>query len=61
MSRDNKLQVVEMTSFSTNRYILMFGSLNGGTPTTFADISEGLLRRLQVGPDVIGIVTKEAS
>ena len=41
VSRDNKLYAIGMSSFSTNRYTLMFGSLNGGTPTTFADISDG--------------------
>ena len=39
VSRDSKLYAIEMSSFSTNRYTLMFGSLNGGKPTTFADIN----------------------
>jgi serine/threonine protein kinase len=39
VSRDSKLYALEMSSFSTGRFTLMFGSLNGGTPTTFADIS----------------------
>ena len=39
VSRDSKLYALEMSSFSTSRYTLMFGSLNGGKPTTFADIT----------------------
>jgi eukaryotic-like serine/threonine-protein kinase len=43
VSRDGKLYALEMSNFSTGRYTLMFGSLNGGKPTTFADISGTVL------------------
>ncbi len=43
VSRDSKLYAIEMSSFSTSRYTLMFGSLNGGKPTTFADINGTVL------------------
>jgi hypothetical protein len=43
VSRDGKLYALEMSNFSTGRYTLMFGSLNGGTPTTFADLSGNIL------------------
>jgi hypothetical protein len=43
VSRDSKLYALEMSNFSTSRYTLMFGSLNGGTPTTFADLSGTVL------------------
>jgi hypothetical protein len=43
VSRDSKLYAIEMSSFSTGRYTLMFGSLNGGTPTTFADLNGTVL------------------
>ena len=46
VSRDNKLYTIEMSSLSTNRYTLMFGSLHGGTPTTFADISDGTVMEI---------------
>ncbi|MGZ3628715.1 MAG: serine/threonine protein kinase, partial [Ktedonobacteraceae bacterium] len=46
VSRDNKLYAIEMSSFSTNRYTLMFGSLHGGTQTTFADISDGTVMEI---------------
>ena len=46
VSRDNKLYAIELSSFSTNRYTLMFGSLNGGTPTTFADLSDGTVMEI---------------
>ncbi len=39
ISRDSKLYALEMSSFSASRYTLMFGSLNGGKPTTFADLN----------------------
>jgi hypothetical protein len=32
-----------MSNFSTSTYALMFGSLNGGAPTTFASISGTVL------------------
>ena len=32
-----------MSNFSIGRYTLIFGSLNGGKPTTFADISGTVL------------------
>jgi hypothetical protein len=43
VSRDGKLYALEMSNVSTGRYTLMFGSLNGGKPTTFADISGTVL------------------
>jgi serine/threonine protein kinase len=43
VSRDGKSYALEMSSSSTNRYTLLFGSLSGGTPTTFADISDGTI------------------
>jgi len=43
VSRDSKLYAIEMSSNTTNRYTLMFGSLNGGKPTTFADINGTVL------------------
>jgi hypothetical protein len=39
VSRDSKLYAVEMSSSSTNKYTLMFGSVNGGKPTVFADLN----------------------
>jgi serine/threonine protein kinase len=46
VSRDNKFYAIEMSSSTTNRYTLMFGSLIGGTPTTFADISDGTVMEI---------------
>ncbi len=44
VSRDGSMYVLQMTNFSTtSTYTLMFGSLNGGTPTTFASISGTVL------------------
>jgi eukaryotic-like serine/threonine-protein kinase len=43
VSRDGKLYALEMSNFSTSTYTLMFGSLNGGAPTTFANISGTVL------------------
>lgn len=43
VSRDGKLYALEMSNFSTGNYTLMYGSLNGGTPTTFASISGTVL------------------
>jgi hypothetical protein len=43
VSRDSKLYAIEMSSYTTSRYTLMFGSLNGGKPTTFADINGTVL------------------
>lgn len=43
VSRDGKLYALEMSNFSTSTYTLMFGSLNGGTPTTIASISGTVL------------------
>lgn len=39
VSRDGSMYALEMANFSTSTYTLMFGPLNGGTPTTFASIS----------------------
>jgi hypothetical protein len=46
VSRDNNLYAIEMSSFSTNRYTLIFGSLSGGNPTTFAEISDGTVMEI---------------
>jgi hypothetical protein len=46
VSRDGKSYALEMSSSSTNRYTLLFGSLSGGTPTTFADISDGTVMQV---------------
>jgi hypothetical protein len=43
VSLDGKLYALEMSNISTSRYTLMFGSLNGGKPNTFADISGTVL------------------
>jgi eukaryotic-like serine/threonine-protein kinase len=43
VSRDGKLYALEMSNFSTSTYTLMFGSLNGGAPTTFSNISGTVL------------------
>jgi len=44
VSRDGSMYVLQMTNFSTtSTYTLMFGSLNGGTPTTFASIKGTVL------------------
>jgi eukaryotic-like serine/threonine-protein kinase len=44
VSRDGSMYVLQMTNYSTtSTYTLMFGSLNGGTPTTFASISGTVL------------------
>ncbi len=43
VSRDGKLYALEMSNFSTGTYTLLYGSLNGGTPTTFASISGTVL------------------
>jgi eukaryotic-like serine/threonine-protein kinase len=43
VSRDGKMYALEMSNFSTGTYTLMFGSLNGGAPTTFASISGTVL------------------
>jgi serine/threonine protein kinase len=39
ISRDGSMYALEMANFSTSTYTLMFGPLNGDTPTTFASIS----------------------
>jgi hypothetical protein len=41
VSRDGKLYALEMSSSSTSRYTLVVGPIAGGTPTTFANISDG--------------------
>jgi eukaryotic-like serine/threonine-protein kinase len=46
VSLDNKLYAIEMSSSSTRRYTLMFGSLNGGTPTSFANINDGTVMEI---------------
>jgi serine/threonine protein kinase len=43
VSRDGKMYALEMSNFSTGTYTLMYGSLNGGTPTTFASLSGTVL------------------
>jgi len=43
VSRDGKLYALETSNFSTGTYTLMFGSLNRGTPTTFASLSGTVL------------------
>ncbi len=43
VSRDGKSYALEMSNYSTSTYTLMFGSLDGGTPTTFASISGTVL------------------
>jgi hypothetical protein len=43
VSRDGSMYALEMAKFSTGTYTLMIGSLNGGTPTTFASISGTVL------------------
>ena len=42
-SRDSKMYALQTTNPTTNTYSLFFGSLNGGTPTTFASISGTVL------------------
>ena len=46
VSHDGKFYALEMSSSSTSRYTLLFGSLTGGTPTTFADISDGTVMEI---------------
>lgn len=41
VSRDGKLYAMQIYTGPSNRYQLLFGSMNGGTPTTFTDISDG--------------------
>ncbi len=43
VSRDGKMYALEMSNFSTGTYTLLYGSLNGGTPKTFASISGTVL------------------
>jgi hypothetical protein len=38
VSRDGRMYVLEISNFSAGTYTLIFGSLNGGTPTIFASI-----------------------
>ncbi len=46
VSRDGKLYALALSSSSTSRYTLLFGSLSGGTTTTFADISDGTVMEI---------------
>lgn len=43
VSRDGRMYVAEQVNFHnrSNEFILFYGSLNGGTRTTFADIADG--------------------
>jgi eukaryotic-like serine/threonine-protein kinase len=46
VSRDGKLYALEMMNSGTSRYTLVVGSMSGGTPTTFADISGGTVMEI---------------
>jgi hypothetical protein len=39
LSRDGSMYALQVTNYSSNTYTLLFGSLKGGSPTTFASIS----------------------
>ena len=46
ISRDGSMYALQGFNASTNEYKMLFGSMSGGTPTTFADISDGTTLRL---------------
>lgn len=46
VSRDGSMYALQGYNPGTNEYKMLFGPLNGGTPTTFADISDGTTLRL---------------
>ena len=46
VSQDGKLYAMQVYNASKNEYKILFGSLNGGTPTVFADINDGTQMRL---------------